>query len=163
MKYLSLLVFILLLIISCNSIKNDDGATEPEMDPPSAAGAAEVLAVSVTADPGAYTFSVQLKSPDTGCDQYADWWEVIGTDGSLKYRRILTHSHVNEQPFTRSGGPVPITADEPVYVRGHMNKGGYGTRIFRGTVAGGFSMDSLAVSFADTLAQVAPLPVDCAF
>lgn len=163
MKYPYYLVFILILTTACNSVKSDEGAVESEMtDPPSAEGAV-VLAVTATAEPGAYTFDVQLKSPDTGCDQYADWWEVIGTDGRLKYRRILTHSHVTEQPFTRSGGPVPINADETVYVRGHMNKLGYGSKIFRGSVNGGFQADTLAAIFADTLAVMEPLPVDCAF
>ncbi|MCB0054175.1 MAG: hypothetical protein KDE24_32035, partial [Caldilinea sp.] len=67
---------------------------------------ADVFGVTVRGDDGAYQFSVEIASPDTGCNQYADWWEVLDSDGNLLYRRILTHSHVDEQPFIRSGGPV---------------------------------------------------------
>ena len=66
------------------------------------------VSVDVTGEENAYTFSIGILSPDTGCDQYADWWEIVSLDGDLIYRRILAHSHVNEQPFVRSGGPVAI-------------------------------------------------------
>ena len=82
---------------------------------------ANVLSVQVTGNPGAYQFAVEIASPDTGCEQYADWWEVVSQDGQLLYRRILLHSHVDEQPFTRSGGPVEVAADELVYVRAEGN------------------------------------------
>lgn len=124
---------------------------------------AVVLSVNTSGSEGAYTFSVQVRSPDTGCDQYADWWEVIGEDGSLKYRRILLHSHVSEQPFTRSGGPVPIKADELVYVRAHMNNAGFGSQVISGTVGSGFKTDELETDFAKELAQQEPLPKDCDF
>jgi hypothetical protein len=64
-----------------------------------------VVAVEVTGEPGARAFTVTVRSPDTGCERYADLWEVVSTDGDLRYRRVLAHSHVDEQPFTRSGGP----------------------------------------------------------
>lgn len=51
-----------------------------------------------------------MRSPDRDCGLYADWWEVVGEDGRLLYRRILMHSHPDEQPFTRPGGPVAIAA-----------------------------------------------------
>ena len=119
--------------------------------------------VEVSGTEGNYTFSVNLKSPDLGCDQYADWWEVISLDEQLLYRRILGHSHVNEQPFTRSGGPVNINEDEEVYVRGHMNNLSYGSIVLKGTVANGFVKDTLAADFAKGLETAEPLPTNCAF
>ena len=75
---------------------------------------ADVVSVRGTGEPGAFRFDVGVRSPDTGCDQYADWWEVIGQDGRLLYRRVLSHSHVGEQPFARSGEPVPVEAGAAV-------------------------------------------------
>ena len=106
---------------------------------------------------------MEIRSPDTGCEQYADWWEVITEDGELIYRRILTHSHVNEQPFTRSGGPVAISADAVVIVRPHMFPNGYGDTALRGSVTGGFEEISLDVDFASELENIDPLPNGCAF
>ena len=69
---------------------------------------ADVIDVSISGKPGDCRFSVTVSSPDTGCAQYADWWEVLGEDGPLLYRRVLLHSHVSEQPFTRSLSGVAI-------------------------------------------------------
>ena len=125
---------------------------------------ADVLAVNATGDPGAYTFAVTLHSPDTGCDNYADWWEVLDEDGTLLYRRILNHSHVDEQPFTRTGGPVPVQADQKVIVRGHVNTTGYGGRAMSGTVSSGFTYDpTIGADFASDVAQQDPQPTGCAF
>jgi hypothetical protein len=124
---------------------------------------ADVLKVKVTGNADEYTFSVTLKSPDTGCDQYANWWEVIGPAGDLIYRRILGHSHVNEQPFTRSGGPVRISDDQEVIIRAHMNNTGYGGKALKGSIATGFKPVELAADFAIKLEKVEPLPANCAF
>lgn len=124
---------------------------------------AAITAVSVSGDAMNYNFSVTILSPDTGCDQYADWWEVFKPDGTLVYRRVLLHSHVSEQPFTRSGGSVAINADEEVIVRAHMNNLGYGTQVMRGTVTDGFTIEALDASYAAELETVEPLPTDCAF
>ena len=114
--------------------------------------------------PGAYTFTVTVRSPDTGCDQYADWWEVLRPDGGLLYRRVLGHSHVDEQPFSRSGGPVDIEDTTQVLVRAHMNNAGYGGATFSGSVASGFALDALANEvLAPELAESTPQPVGCAF
>jgi len=123
---------------------------------------ADVTGVTVSGDEQAYTFSVTISSPDTGCGQYADWWEVITGDGDLIYRRILLHSHVNEQPFTRSGGPVEISAGQTVTVRGHMNNNGYGGLVFQGSVTEGFAQTELPKDFAAGLAETPPLPDGCA-
>jgi|GEM_PF-2150998 len=87
---------------------------------------ADVISVEVSGVDNNYTFSVGITSPDTGCEQYANWWEVISEDGQLIYRRILGHSHVAEQPFVRLGGKVKIDKQQVVIIRAHMNTSGYG-------------------------------------
>jgi hypothetical protein len=139
------------------------GSEEPQPEPDDAV-TADVTAVRVSGAPGAYTFSVTLSSPDTGCDQYADWWEVITPDGELVYRRILAHSHVNEQPFTRSGGPVELQETTQAIVRAHMNNAGYGGVAFSGSPASGCAADpSVTSALTPQLADQAPQPDSCAF
>ncbi len=124
---------------------------------------ADITNVTASGQENAYSFSVTIQSPETGCDQYADWWEVLSEDGELLYRRILAHSHVNEQPFTRRGGSVRISPNQIVWIRAHMNHSGYGGQAFRGSVAEGFRTADLAPSFAHEVAAEAPLPNGCAF
>ena len=125
--------------------------------------AARVTAVQVNGQPQNYNFSVTIESRETGCDQYADWWEVVTPEGELIYRRTLAHSHVSEQPFTRSGGPVRIAANQRVHVRVHMNNSGYPKVVMSGSVAEGFSPETLREDFAADLAEADPQPPDCAF
>lgn len=124
---------------------------------------ADVTAVQVSGPAGAYQFNVTVRSPDLGCKQYADWWEVVSEDGKLLYRRVLLHSHVDEQPFTRSGGPVTIQPDAVVWVRAHMNTGGYGGVAFKGSVKTGFKNTVPEIGFATGLAKQPPLPDGCDF
>jgi hypothetical protein len=124
---------------------------------------ADVISVETSGSEGNYQFYVQVRSPDTGCEQYADWWEVLSQDGELLYRRILLHSHVAEQPFTRLGGPVAIARDEIVIVRAHMNTGGYGGAALQGSPGTAFEPVSLPDGFAVELEQAEPLPDGCAF
>jgi hypothetical protein len=124
---------------------------------------ADVTSASASGESGAYQFSVEISSPDLGCQQYADWWEVLDEQGQLIYRRILAHSHVNEQPFTRSGGPVSIEENTIVWVRAHMNPGGYGGTAFKGSVQTGFEAAELPPDFAMELEETEPLPDGCAF
>lgn len=124
---------------------------------------ADVVAVRVSGAPGAYRFAVTIRSADTGCAQYADWWEVVGVDGRLLYRRVLLHSHSGEQPFERSGGPVPIQPDTAVWIRAHMNTAGYAGIAFKGSVADGFAAVAPAPGFAAAVATEPPLPDGCAF
>jgi len=49
-----------------------------------------------------------LQHPDTGWDHYADAWRVVTPEGEVLGTRLLTHPHVNEQPFTRSLNGVNI-------------------------------------------------------
>jgi hypothetical protein len=128
-----------------------------------AAARADVVSVSVRGSARAYEFTVGIRSPDTGCAQYADWWEVVSEDGKLLYRRVLLHSHVDEQPFTRSGGPVPVEPDTVVWVRAHMNTAGYGGVAFKGSVKTGFARAEPPANFAAGLAKQAPLPDGCDF
>ena len=153
------LILSLLVLLSCG---NENTATNetPIMEENNLA---KITSVEFSGQPNNYTFSVTIESPDTGCDQYADWWEVFTADNTLIYRRILGHSHVNEQPFTRSGGIVDIGPDEFIYVRAHMNNTGYGTQVFSGTINEGLKLDSLETSHANELASQSPLPQDCAF
>lgn len=138
-------------------------AIMPAAPAPAAMPHADVVSVSVAGAPGAYQFEVGVRSPDTGCKQYADWWEVVSEDGRLLYRRVLLHSHVDEQPFVRGGGPVPVAADTRVWVRAHMNPQGYGGAALHGSVRDGFKSAALPADFAAQLATAPPLPEDCAF
>jgi hypothetical protein len=124
---------------------------------------ADVLSVTATGMDNDYRFSVEISSPDTGCDQYADWWEVLTSDGVLIYRRILLHSHRDEQPFIRSGGPVNINGSTTVIIRAHMHPTGYGGVVMRGSVESGFEAIELPVDFARETEYAAPLPDGCAF
>ena len=112
---------------------------------------------------GAYTFNVTVESEETGCDLYANWWEVIDEDGNLLYRRILAHSHVNEQPFTRSGGPITADSQQVLIVRSHMHPTGYSTQAAKGSIESGFEQTTLPPDFAVELSESEPLPTGCNF
>ncbi|MGB7518992.1 MAG: hypothetical protein WA896_05100, partial [Spirulinaceae cyanobacterium] len=109
------------------------------------------------------TFAFTVSSHDSGCDRYADWWEVITPDEKLLYRRVLLHSHVEEQPFTRTGGTVAIQPQQEVIVRVHMSPDGYSANAQKGTVKDGFSEVTLPTDFANSLANLEPLPSNCTF
>ncbi len=157
MKFISLHYFCIFLLSSACGNSSDP----PPQDPGD--GDSDVVAVSANGSENNYTFSVTIMSPDKGCEQYADWWEVISEDGSLLYRRILAHSHVNEQPFKRSGGPVAVSASTTVWVRSHMNNTGYGGDMFKGSVEDGFTKQTPPENFASSLEDQEPLPSGCAF
>ena len=144
---------LLLLISSCSS--NSSEVEDPEF--------ADVRKVEVRGNEQNYNFSVTMLSPDKGCDQYADWWEVVSENGDLIYRRILGHSHVDEQPFTRSGGAVDISKNQQVWVRAHMNNTGYGGLVMKGSVDAGFQITPWPDDFAEGVDKVEPLPTGCAF
>lgn len=72
-------------------------------------------------------FSVTLQHQDSGWDHYADRWEVVASDGTVLATRTLLHPHVNEQPFTRSLGPVQLPkGTEQVSIRAHDSVHEYG-------------------------------------
>ena len=124
---------------------------------------ADVLSVQVSTQNNRTNFSVEISSPDTGCMEYADWWEVVSANGTLLYRRVLLHDHANEQPFTRSGGPVLAGPDEVLWIRAHMKQAGYGGVAFTGTIRSGFRPAGLSSHFAPELESLPPLPLngDC--
>ncbi len=135
---------------------------------------ANVTAVTVTGEPMNYSFSVTVESADVDCSQYADWWEVLGEDGTLIYRRILTHSHTDDNgttdadapgnSFTRSGGPVEAGAAQNLYVRAHMSIGGYRGDTLGGSVQGGFGLAAtLPKDFAAVVEVAPPQPEGCSF
>lgn len=129
---------------------------------------ADVVGVRATGSPGEYTVYVSIASAETGCEQYADWWEVLTPSGELVFRRILDHSHPDEQPFERSGGPVAIAAGDEVVVRAHLHaeqaaSGGYGGAWMRGSVDAGFATAAADPGFAPSLATSPPLPESCLF
>ena len=156
--------FIACIFCCCSTDKAEDSllnATDAARE--SANRSALVTEVKVSGEENTYSFSVTVSSPDTGCNQYADWWEVIDTDGNLIYRRILAHSHVEEQPFTRSGGPIAISKTTEVYIRAHMNNTGYGDAVLKGSVETGFTAAQLDETFAKALENSDPQPDKCAF
>jgi hypothetical protein len=124
---------------------------------------ANVTAVNTKGGENSYHFSVTLESDETGCEQYANWWEVLSDKGNLLYRRILIHSHPNQQPFTRSGGYVKINQKDIVYVRAHMNKLGYVGDVFKGSVENGFKKIEEIPNFNEKIETEAPLPIGCLY
>jgi hypothetical protein len=135
---------------------------------------ANVTAVSITGSPPAYQFVISIESSDVDCTQYADWWEVLSEDGTLVYRRILEHSHTDENgtsdadapgnTFTRDGGPVALAPEASVLVRAHMNVGGYNGRVMQGSPSGAFNdAAALAAGFAAGVESEAPQPAGCLF
>ena len=124
---------------------------------------ANVISVDVTGSPNQYQFIVAISSPDTGCEQYADWWEVLDENGHLIYRRILIHSHVSEQPFARSGGPIKVSPDTVVIIRAHMNQAGYGGSTMIGTAGTDFTIMDFPPDFDPGIEQEPPLPAGCNF
>ncbi len=154
MKMLNTFALILLLFACDSEDNNPDESTS---------GFADVTKVEVSGEEGNYRFAVTITSPDTGCEQYADWWEVLSLDGDLIHRRILLHSHVDEQPFTRTGVGIDISDNQLVYVRAHMNNTGYGGQVMKGTVEGDFEVTEVTEGFAAEVEDQEPLPGRCAF
>lgn len=70
--------------------------------PPAWAGKAHVLFVEATQEAAdLWTFSVTVSHDDKGPNHWADWWRVRTPEGRELGRRVLLHSHEDEQPFTR--------------------------------------------------------------
>lgn len=123
---------------------------------------ADVEGVEMTGGPDAWTVSVTVRSPDVDCDQYASWWEIVTVDGELVYRRILNHSHADEQPFTRSStGSVSLDADTVYRVRAHLHPAGFGGQVMEGRPGEAFVGIDVDDGWADDLLTADPLPEEC--
>ena len=69
---------------------------------PAWGGKADVIAVEATQEAGdLWNFNVTVRHADQDPDHWADYWLVRTREGKELGRRILLHSHVDEQPFTR--------------------------------------------------------------
>lgn len=107
---------------------------------PAVAGAADVLAATVTVDASTgaetfYSFSVTVRHADAGWDHYADRFEVLAPDGTVLGTRVLVHPHDDEQPFTRSLGAVAVPEGiSEVTIRAHDSVHGYGGETLTVTV-----------------------------
>jgi len=124
---------------------------------------ANIVKVTTTKSQDSYRFNITIKSLETGCKQYCDWWEVINSKGELLYRRVLFHSHPGEQPFTRSGGSIKLDINEKVYIRAHMNKFSYSGNVFEGSISSGFNESKNVPTFSNKIESTKPLPNGCAF
>jgi hypothetical protein len=87
---------------------------------------------------GEYTFSVTVHHNDTGWDHYADWWRITDLKGREIARRVLTHPHENEQPFTRSLSGITIDPEiTEIIVEAHDSVHGYGGVVIKLELATG--------------------------
>ncbi len=96
---------------------------------------ADVTYVRATlAADGTWTFEVTISHPDTGESDYADGWDVVTDNNEIikvnendTFTRLLTHPHVNEQPFTRSQSGLVIPEEvDGVFIRAHDIVHGWG-------------------------------------
>lgn len=150
-------------LVACSRDTSNGPPATAESTPASARPpTADVVAVDAVPDGDRVRFAVTVRSDDTGCERYADWWEVVSLEGELLQRRILTHSHVDEQPFERAAPPIDLDLDQEVLVRAHLHPQGYVGQGMQGSVSGGWRAvpgDALAPE----LAQAEPLPDGCRF
>ena len=140
--------------------------------------------IEVSGQPGKYTFTVQIQSPDESCQNYADWWEVITPEGDLIERRVIDTVHKDEQPFSDSLAAVGIAEDETVIIRAHFRgqysygedllvddqlrdyssdkgfyaKSGYTDQALKGSITDGFQVVRISENFAKWLEEEEPLP-----
>jgi len=99
---------------------------------PALADAPKVVAASAVRAGGHWTISVSLVHPDTGWDHYATEWDVLGPDDSVLGKRVLTHPHVEEQPFTRVLDIAAIPTDfDHVMIRVKCNLDGFSPNLYR--------------------------------
>ena len=175
MKYIILTTF---LLLGCGSnsttptstpINNDENGSQPSAmidnntsHTPRETIRADIVDVAqVGGEEGNYTLRVGIKSTETGCQQYADWWEILSADGNLVHRRVLGHPHRTEQPFRRDGVNIEIQKDTVIYIRAHMNNKGYVGDVFKGSVESGFSVVNTVPAFDAGIELEDPQPPEC--
>jgi len=74
---------------------------------------------------GTVSVAATVRSDDIGWDGYADRWEIVAGGEELAVR-VLTHPHVDEQPFTRSQSGIVIPPGTvEIEVRAHHSVGGF--------------------------------------
>jgi hypothetical protein len=85
---------------------------------------------------GKWVFSVTIDHRDEllddGSEHYADQWQVIDPrNNNVLATRVLTHSHINEMPFTRSmsGIEIPEELDSVIVRAGCTHHGFEGRRV----------------------------------
>ncbi len=156
---MTIIFYFSILLFSCSNTSGEitDSTEKPNKND------AKIVSVTTSGNENNYSFNVGISSPDKGCSQYANWWEITTETGELIYRRILGHSHVNEQPFIRSGGGIKINKDQVVIIRMHMNNTGYSENAFKGSVSQDFNSFKTANDFAKAIENQSPQPTGCAF
>jgi hypothetical protein len=114
----------------------DQRGTESANEGDSRANAnVEFVRATLAAD-GTWRFDVTVRHPDTGWEDYADGWDVVTPDGQVlksdesdPFTRLLLHPHENEQPFTRSQSGIVVPEGViTVIVRAHDLVDGFGGR-----------------------------------
>lgn len=92
---------------------------------PAGSGEVEIVKVEAQRSGATWRFDVTLSHADEGWEHYANAWFIETENGTEIARRVLTHPHVNEQPFTRSlvGIEIP-TGVTKVFVRAQDSRHG---------------------------------------
>lgn len=101
---------------------------------PSSHPNADVTYVRALFNGETWTFSVTVSHPDTGWDDYSNGWDVMIPDGNVlktnksdPFTRVLLHPHENEQPFTRSQSEIIVPKGiNQLLVRAHDIVDGFG-------------------------------------
>ncbi|MEL6224591.1 MAG: hypothetical protein AAFR31_18300, partial [Cyanobacteria bacterium J06627_8] len=138
--------------------------------------------LNYSGQPGNYTLTVQIQSPDKNCAKHADWWEIVTPDGSLISRKLINTVSKDEQPFSSSISSVEIKDDQTVLIRAHFQgtyfssndllvddrlrsyvggfheKSGYADQALKGSIDEGFKIVRISENFAKWLEKKDPLP-----
>ncbi|MDH5572513.1 MAG: hypothetical protein OEY89_12160 [Gammaproteobacteria bacterium] len=86
-----------------------------------------IINAELESQSGLWVVRVTLQHIDKGWEHYADVWRIVANDGTILAERILSHPHVDEQPFTRNLSGVQIPAStKKIYIEAHDNVHGWG-------------------------------------